>query len=219
MTQTLGYLFHPPIDARALGHDGLDFSLYDQPTLAHFDPEHATVIAVQSNGGVGSTVLAHPWGGPEVLRLCAGHVTLRDRRNHTIQAFSLGGQLTVTNQGTFTACRLVSPAPVFELAPAPGLDAGDVEVMLVEELTGLFARRSAHWAGDPGEYQRRLAAADPVVLYAVALATIDARLDGIPFDRRPEPYRLTGTAIHEEIRRLQQASRWPSPLPALDDVL
>lgn len=219
MSDTLGYRFHPAPDDRALGHPGLDFNLYGRPTEAHFDPEHAEITAVQPDGGAGRLVIGHGWPGPPRLRVCAGPVSLRDRRAHAVEAFSLGGDLTVDVQATYTACRLTSAAPVFRLTRIPGIDREDVESMLVEEFEALLARRSARWVDDPTEYHHRLAVVQPTLLYAVALSAIAARLGHIPFDRRPQQYHLTGTAIREEIQRLQATHGWPSPLPALEDVL
>lgn len=220
MSETLGYVFHPQPDPRALGYRGLGFNLYARPTERHFDPEQATLTVVQhAEAGAARLTLNHPWEGATVLRVCAGHVELRDRRDQTVEAFALGGELRVTNHDDHTACDLTSTAPLFEVAAAPGIDAEDAVALLVEEIEALLALRSAHWAAEPGTFELRLAAVEPGLLYAVALATIDERIHHIPIDRRPEQYRLASMAVHTEMRRLRDAGMWPATVPPLDAVL
>lgn len=219
MSETLGYVFHPQPDPHALGYRGLGFNLYARPTEWHFDPEQATLTVVQHEGGTGRLTLKHPWEGATVLRVCAGHVELRDRRDQTVEAFTLGGELRVADHGDHTACDLTSTAPLFEVAAAPGIDVEDAVGLLIEEIEALLALRSAHWVAEPGTFEGRLAAVEPALLYAVALATIDERIHHIPIDRRPEQYRLASMAVHTEIRRLRDAGTWPATVPQLDAVL
>jgi hypothetical protein len=217
--ETLGYYFAPPDDGMPIGHPRLEFNLYDHPTEQHFDPEHAAVVVATAEGDARKVVLSHPWPGADTFRTCAGRLVLHDRKGHAVEAFSLGGRLEIASHDDHTACTLASPAPIFEVARSPGIDIEDVIALLVEDFEALLALRSAHWTGEAGELSRRLAASEPGLLYGVMLAAVDDRIHRIAPERRTEPYRLTSTVVHAEIRRLADTGRWPSPLPALDDVL
>src|SRR5262245_10334620 len=88
MASELGYYFYPADYLQTLGPSQFGVNLYAMPTQQHFDPERAVFLVVEAAGGVKRLILAHPWQDAEHYRVCAGRITLIDRREKRVQAFS-----------------------------------------------------------------------------------------------------------------------------------
>jgi hypothetical protein len=175
MSDDLGFVFHPPIDPRSPGYAALEVRLALEPTMQHFDPESVTLPTATRDGSLGHAVVTHPWRGPDRLDVCAGHITLRDRRRRTVEAFTFGGAVDLTEEAAATRCVVRSDAPILELVPAR-LPGADLATWLACEVEALIASRRAHWARDEAEFARRLASVDAADLYQAFLSEIDQRL-------------------------------------------
>lgn len=67
-------------------------------------------------GEIEYVTLPHPWLGAKRYDVCAGRTTLSDFAGRLVEAFSLGGELTIAEQENTTHCRFTSPTPIFDLA-------------------------------------------------------------------------------------------------------
>lgn len=215
MQHELGYYFHPSSWAHLPGHPQLDVHLYYHPTLRHYDPERADYPIVGSDGSLEKLHLTPNWRGSPNYRIGIGRIILHDRRGKIVEAFSFGGQLTITNQETYTLCTLTSPAPIWGLVTPYCIESD-----LASEVEALLARQEADWAVHhrPG-FSRRLAQLDPWSLFMACLWSVEQALAEIPDSAQDDPMRQEEQVIHK-IRRMIQTTEnnTARPLP-LDKLL
>lgn len=172
-TDQLGYNFFPPAAPHTVGHSQLKVVIRPAPTEAHYDPESLTCSVAGRFGGVEPLRVHHPWLLDTAYRVCAGHVTLDDRKGKRVTAFTFGGELHIEAADQRTVCRLTSPAPILH---HPRLE-DSLERRLGEEVEILFAERRAAWLGAEEQFERRLAQADPLALYYACLTALGEKFD------------------------------------------
>lgn len=173
VNEQLGYCFHPPADPHELGHPQLDVVLRATPTGEHFDPETLACFVATASGSMKLHVL-HPWTQDTTYRICAGEIVIEDARHEQVKAFTFGGTLHIDSDARRTVCRLASPAPLLEHAR----QALSLEEHLIEEVAILFAQRRA--VQDDDVFDRRLAAADPLLLYRACLVALHSKFEDFP---------------------------------------
>jgi hypothetical protein len=171
--EQLGYYFHPPQEAHAIGYSQLDVVIRPAPTGEHFDPRSLTCLTATDGGSTRLRVF-HPWTHETTYRVCAGEIDLDDAREEHVKAFTFGGTLRVDSYAGRTLCQIVSPAPLLEHAR----QASSLPERLIEEVQILFAERRA--AQDDDAFDRRLAAADPLQLYRACLVALDEKFASYP---------------------------------------
>jgi hypothetical protein len=177
--EQLGYCFHPPTPEYSLGYPQLDVVIRPSPTSEHFDPESFT-CPIDTAGGSGKLHVVHPWTQASVYRVCAGEIDIEDVRHEHIKAFTFGGELRIDSDTRRTVCQIISPAPLLEHAR----QTLSLEEHLIEEVYILFAERRA--AQDDNDFDRKLAAADPLQLYHACLAALDAKFAHFPASADPQ---------------------------------
>ncbi len=214
MQTDLGYHFYPSEHPDLPGHLRLDVTIYREPTLEHFDPKKASFEVADPELGIEHAHIKHPWPGPERLQATAGYIRLLDRRGRVVEAFTFGGSLEVEVHPDHTRCSLVSPAPIFHVT-----DKQDLPALLVTEFEALLAIRRAGWSGADVDFNRQLAGLPPLVLFAVGLDEVEARLQQSSVTLRGDQYWQMRHVVNELRRQLQEAGNWPDPLPALADLL
>ena len=163
----LGYIFYPPENPNDPGHPRLDIRMQDKPTYQHFDPEHVLVNVFSTTDGLETLKLQHPWTGSDHFRVFPGRVTMQDRLNKTVAAFTFGGELAIETQEDKTTCILTSDAPILGLA----FD-HTISMLLTEEAEIFMAELRAGWAHDPEALEKRLAETEPLEFYALFLKTL-----------------------------------------------
>ena len=171
----LGYIFYPPVDPHDPGHPRLDINMRAEPTYRHFDPEHVLINVITTTEGLQSLKLQHPWTGTENYHVFPGRVTMQDRLNETATAFTFGGELTIETQEEKTTCILTSSAPILGL-----IFDHAISVLLSEQAEIYLAELRASWAHDPEELERKLAASDPMELYATFLQDLREKFKSYP---------------------------------------
>lgn len=210
----LGYFFYPGETIDHPGHPRLDVVIREQPTLHHYDPEWVSFVVASAAGLVEGLTIHHPWQGDSRYRICAGRIILCDRLGKRVEAFSFGGQLHIDSNQERTVCALVSPAPIFSVYAFY-----DLATWVVDEVEILLAEQRAQWCPEhPHDFEDRVAAADPSVLYASCLVALQGRLRS----QRSSGDRLVSAARHfviHEIKRLQDRQAWPPDVPVLDQFL
>lgn len=211
MDEKLGYQFHQSDESIGSTEARYDFNVYDEPTGEHFDPEEARLTIALGSLGAEIAQIKHPWIGRRTLRVCAGDIVLEDRTGKTVDAFVFGGELDVHVHENRTECHLVSPAPIYHAEPTVPGEVDDMASMLATEFEVLMAKRRAHWAGDPDEFASRLAAVDPVRLYAAAVAAAMVSIQSIPRSRRRARHRTVLPALRDATETLEVRGLWPAP--------
>ncbi len=210
----LGYYFYPPETPGHPGHPRLDVIIPAEPTHRHFDPQLVRFPVVSQFDRIGRLTVRHPWTSEKNHQACLGHITISDRTNKQVEAYSLGGILEIVSDESRTVCALASPAPILPL-----LTAHSLSVWLMEELEALLARRRAYWSiRQPSEFEARLAAVEPFTLYACCLEALNERLNETPFTAEGLEHQGQHF-LHEEIQRLKQSDKWPSHEPKLEELL
>lgn len=173
VNEQLGYCFHPPLDAHAVGHPQLDVVIRPAPTGEHFDPESVACLIATGNGAA-KLHITHPWEQEKSYQVCAGELLIEDLRSQQVKAFTFGGALQIDTDARRTVCRLSSPAPLLEHAR----QALSLEEYLIEEVYILFAERRAAQTDDV--FEQHLAAADPLLLYHACLLALRAKFEHVP---------------------------------------
>lgn len=209
----IGYLFYPPAQEHAPGHSRLDVFIREHPTGRHFDPESAQAMVVAGDGCAAVITVRHPWPHFAEYRLCAGRITVADRKGKEMEAFTFGGKLLIEPQKAVTRCALASDAPIIHL-----IDSFSVEGLLAEETEVLLAERRAAWLADADTYERRLSALEPLTLYVVCLKALDekfAHSHGSDEDHRHRFLHF----LRAEQQRLSDVRSWPGRVAGVEDVL
>jgi hypothetical protein len=201
----LGYYFHPPLEAHAIGYSQLDVVIRPAPTSEHFDPESLTCLTATDGGSARLHVL-HPWTQETTYRVCAGEIDLDDARHEHVKAFTFGGTLHLDSDARRTLCQLVSPAPLLE--HARGISS--LPEQLIEEVQILFAERRA--AQDDDAFERRLAAADSLQLYHACLVALNEKFAHFP--ATDDAHRRFKQYLHTAAQSLEEDS-----VPALAELL
>ncbi len=162
----IGYFFQPFDNPHLPGHSKMQVMIHAQPTHHHYDPE-SIEAPIATDSHLSKHIIRHLAPRAETLRVCAGTIIVRDRVNKEVEAFSLGGELSVTSHFDHTICTFTSPAPIFDL-----LSEKSIDTLLVEEIQILLAERRAAWANHPQEFDVRLTKVDPLALYLACLKAL-----------------------------------------------
>lgn len=178
-----GYSFYPKQYDHAPGFPRLDIILRAIPTEMHFDPEHVwlTIAAVTlPEADIEHLLIHHNWHGRPQYRACAGTVRMTDRRGKIEEAFTFGGDIAVHAEEDKTIVTLTSPAPILHLFKPP---MSSITSLLAAEVQVLLAERGAVWLRQkPGEFEHRLANADPLTLYRSCIEALKDRFHDYPDD-------------------------------------
>jgi hypothetical protein len=94
-------------------------------------------------------------------------------------------------------------------------DEGMSATVLSEEFISMLARRHAAWAGNPNEYEARLAKADPLQIYIASLNAIRQMCEHIPHGCNEAIHHATINAI----QALEAKGLWPLYVHGLDELL
>lgn len=174
-TSHLGYVLSPPRRHNEPGYSCLDVWLTDLPSGLHFDPRQLRLLTQDESGDLGWTTIEHPNIGAGRLRACAGPVDLIGFGEKRLEVFTFGGELVVKTEEEYTLAVLSSEAPILARVSSHA-----ESVLLMEEAEVLLALRRGVWDEQPGEFDRRLMAAEPLELYHAFLETILTRMKSLP---------------------------------------
>jgi hypothetical protein len=209
----LGFIFYPSGNPQALGHPQLDINLYDAPTGEHFDPHSMTLPVHDPDKGVHHLTFYHPVEEGE-FQVGVGRVILLSFDKKVVEAFSFGGTLHIQNYADHTLCRLTSNAPIFDI----GRFAED-ELELVSEYEAELARSRALWQREDIDFEQRLAAFDPKVLFEALTVSIRQRMRQLPASSRNDHYWQMIHTITSAIRFIEPDGQIPGDSPPLAALL
>lgn len=204
----LGYRFYPTAEPHDIGAAQLDVMIRALPATDHFDPE-ALICLVASDGGRSTRLrVQHPWQQEPTYRICAGEVIIESRHPAQVTALTFGGALAIESDDRRTICRLTSPVPILQHA----VKQTTLEQLLIEEINVLWAQRRA--ALDEDDFERRLAAADPVRLYRACLVALAQKFENIPAHSQDDTYRRFRHYLHTVMQTTTEEN-----IPALSELL
>lgn len=198
----LGYWFSPPRRQSEPGYSRLDIVLREIPTEKHFDPEQVRVIVALQNGGEYRTI-EHPWSGEKSLRICAGPIDIMGQRDKRLEVFTFGGDLSIDVHERATNLIFTSPAPILKVRTMESEAS-----LLAQEAEILIAERSAALEKTPGEFDRRLISANPIILYRAILHAILIRFQELHGSVSEAQFHLRHV-LSEEARYLEETLNLP----------
>jgi len=211
MSQELGYMFFPGRRTSEPGFSSLKIVICKKPSGLHFDPKSVRLNVYSQATGVNSLTIHHGAGSVGQYRVVAGLVHIEDKIGKTVDAVCFGGNLTIdTNDPECTICTLSSPAPILG-----DYSEHSVACILAEETEILLAERRSAWDGKEDEYERRLGAVEPLMLYFACLVSLQEHIKKIHMLNEEESYRLLSVIRAE----LQQSAMTPGELESLEDIL
>ncbi len=161
-----GYRFEPDCAADQPGHRKLTVVMRSAATDEHFDPDKIECRVADSRGELDSLVIFHPWSLLGEYRVATGRVAVLSRHGQKVEALMFGGTLRLESSADRTTAVFQSTAPILALLPEhPFLS------RVAAEAEGMLARRQAAWdsQGQPGQFEARLARAEPLALYQACL--------------------------------------------------
>jgi hypothetical protein len=212
LAEELGYFFHPVENDALHGHLQLDVNIYREPTGKHFDPEQLTIWVVDSKRQVSRQTISHPYQGHKQFAVCVGRISLRDRKDKVIEAFSFGSDLRLTVYENHTNGIFTSTAPIYQLRDS----FQDPSSLVVSEFEVLLARAEADWGHRGEDLRGKLAGIAPFDLFVAGLVAVRNRLRRLP---RGGGRSRTLRAINAVIRLLQLEKKWPTSPVTLSDLL
>lgn len=193
----IGYLFHHPDIGHADDKFRLDIYLSSESTEEHFDVLRATFLVRSPRNTVTNLKVLHPWKFEENARVCPGPVIMEDRKGKKEEAFSFGGQLSISLKGATTTCSLVSTAPILHLTGETNIDE-----LFVEEVEILLAQQRAKFADSKSEYDM-FCLIDPLELYIACLVGLKKKIHG--FKHGDEHYHDLLGYVETQEHRLEAA--------------
>ncbi|MBK8051205.1 MAG: hypothetical protein IPK16_31350 [Anaerolineales bacterium] len=211
----LGYWFDPPCEEELCGHHQLRVWLRPTPTERHYDPEQVRCIVTTGWRDMAHLTIRCPWPRADHYRLCLGMIILNDRKHREVQAFSFGGELSITQHDHTTMCVFDSPAPIYALQEGEQLSnlmVAEVEAVLAEEQARIDVD------GRGSHFSERLASSSPTQLYQACLVAIALQLRPLrTVDYMPERDLLH--YVEKELQAIQERNPGAPPIPTLGELL
>ena len=196
----LGFVVGPDLPDRP-GPAFLLVALRDAPTLRHYDPERIEYWVTQRGHGV-RRELSRATPLPIDQPFSWGMIRLIDRLAVTNEYLTFGGRLSAAEVDGATIAVFTSPAPMLRRGGHSQIwDEG------TEELGAFFARIVAAVDQYP-QLESRLAAADPLVRYAVFLVDVVGRYRASPDLRTLDPQAWTLLRAEESLMRREHRAAW-----------
>jgi hypothetical protein len=196
----LGFLAGPDLPDRP-GPAYLLVALREDPTFRHYDPERIEYWVTERGRGI-RTALTRATPLPVDRAFSWGMIRLFDRLAVTNEYLTFGGRLAAAEVDGATIAVFTSPAPLLRRGGHSQVwDEG------TDELGAFFARLVAAVDTYP-DLEGRLAAADPLVRYAVFLAEVVARYRTSPDLRVLDPDAWTLLRGEASVMRRDHADAW-----------
>ena len=208
----LGYVFYPFAEGFPIGYAQLDVFVVDADGAEGFAPTELVLSTWDDLGPVDdpdlggsasasaaivrTAIFAHTAAGVQgdiTHHVSPGILMVRGKNGGELSAYCFGGHLVYRQAGTGTgsmlACRLTSPAPIFNLSEE-GLDWPENGILrVVDGLESEIASLRAQIGSDvENTFDQRLARTDPRLLYAAGLDLAYRSFQALPEVLRTEHY-------------------------------
>lgn len=208
-----GFFYHYPDYAKAGGEFQLDVYLTEEPIGLDFNPKTMTLTVALELGGVEEITLFPPLGDRKKYKVVAGKIEIHSHEDLRECALTFGGEMTIEKHDDYILCKLVSPAPIYEITRII-----ESHQLLVDEIEIVLAERKAFWGENEEEYAKRLAAADPLELYLAISRTLTEKFKAKAYARE-EAYRRLAKFLQDEILRMRKMRRGKLPEQPLEKIL
>ncbi len=206
----IGYLYHYPRLDHPTEHFRLDIHVTSEPTGLHFDVLRVLIPTKTDTETIKLLKVTHPWPYEKSAGVAPGKIIMEDRVGKKEEAFTFGGQLTISNQDEQTSCILVSSAPILEIS-----EAAPVHMHLAEEVEMILAEMQAKYS-DHKEYEQQLCKLDSLRLYSACLNTLLVKYENFP--QKTERLNRLLRFLKSEKVRLQEAGLAGYPHLRIDDL-
>jgi hypothetical protein len=234
----LGYVFYPSAEGFSIGYAELDVFVSDADAAEGFvptelvlstwddlgpvdDPDLGGSDPASGAGIMRTAIFAHTAAGVQddvTCRVAPGFVTVQGKSGGELSAYCFGGSLVYRQKGNGLACRLTSPAPIFNLSEE-GLGWSENGILgivdgLESEIPTLRAQIGADMANT---FDQRLARTDPRLLYAASLDLAYRSFQALPEVLRTEHYWDEYNSLVRAHEEAKQSDWWPADplLPAI----
>ena len=243
----LGYVFYPFVEGFPIGYAQLDVFVVDADSAEGFVPTELLLSTWDDRGTVDdpdlggsdsasaaaivrTAIFAHTAAGVQgdiTHHVAPGFVMVQGKNGGGLSAYCFGGQLVYRQEATgigpesrtMLACRLTSPAPIFNLSEE-GLDWSENGILrIVDGLESEIATLRAQIGSDTeNAFDQRLARTDPRLLYAAGLDLAYRSFQALPEVLRTEHYWDEYNTLVRAHQGAKRSDWWPDD-PSLSAVL
>ncbi|MEZ4769549.1 MAG: hypothetical protein R2844_14105 [Caldilineales bacterium] len=214
LRERFGYFFHASTYTPPLGHASVDVFLADSED-GWFFPTRTATFPVADDDGISHLHVSQTWAfGQQDFRLAPGMFFLVAWDGDLVEGFSFGGDLAIDQQDDHISCHLRSPAPFFDLADTSGLVA-----ILVPEFEAELGRLRAEWQGTDDEFDRRVAAADPLALFVASMRLSNDYTHRLPALNSDEFVLDERHIVSHAVHILMRADEWPDEPATLHQLI
>ncbi|MDX1616100.1 MAG: hypothetical protein R3300_17445 [Candidatus Promineifilaceae bacterium] len=217
-----GFNFEQPVPAPGAGHCILNFCLTRQPTMRLFDACEVTFVSLHHRRlgrrtlTVDSTRSEDEGAARDKATLVVpGHVQVIARNGDVLNAYTMGGTLTLWTDEACLYGRLTSDAPIVPLNLEPDERAAD----LIYEWESLLGRKAAEWDVPADYIHERLAGVAAKTLYPAALRAVQRHLIRLAEAGELDPDSREQQVLHYVECLLQTLPAEAVPPPTLDDLI
>jgi hypothetical protein len=133
-------------------------------------------------------------------------VTLVDRKNARVTAYTFGGNFEIHSQDHKTVCTLELSAPILELNTG-----NEISRLLAAEVEILLAEQRAKLLPDLSIYESWLSNLDPLEFYATCLAKLQEKFDEFPDKSLPGIQDFLNF-LEAETQILKRNRKWPAKI-------
>jgi hypothetical protein len=186
----------------------MDIMLRSSPTNIHFDPSRLYLTVVSGENDISHLTITYNGIQLNKYRVVAGPVCIQDRKGKVLHAFTFGGELRIEVEEQEKICTIISTAPIFQFIQP-------IAIRFIEEVEIILAEQRAKWENDPHEFETRLAAAEPLVLYAACLKFL---INKFELSNNKSAQHLVHF-IHTEIQALHEEHALHYCVPPLSELL
>ncbi len=215
LPKNVGFQYRNPSDFKKPVQAELDIHLYAKSLPVFFATKAARFLIHSKDHLVYHLTVTHPWESYSHYRLLPGRITLADHSGNLVEAYSLGGEISIEARDDLTTCVVSSPAPVFDLA-TPLSD----EALLITQLEALIAMQRATWGRDDTGFEEKLVSIKPEDLFAAMLVDVEVCLAKDPLSEQDKSsHRQALMYLHQARRQMKEGHIWPAKPPTLADLL
>ena len=207
-----GYFFHYPNIEHPGGAFQLDVYLTENPIGLDFNPKTFELSVETEFGGIEEVKLFYPLSEKNNYHVVAGMIEVVSHEGDRESALTFGGKLTLEKHDDYIYCKLVSPAPIYEITRIP-----ESHMLLIEELEIIIAERKAALK-DEKEFEKRLIKVDPLNLYIAISQTLIKKFKSPGYNRQVE-YRRLARFLQDEVQRLCKLRKERLPVLPLEKIL
>lgn len=214
MSQHEGLAYHPGKYDPPLEYSGFEVWLSRVPVERYFDARRAN-LPVEDAGALKRCSVEHPWSGAPQLRFTIGRIRLEAHDGDYEEMYTFGGSAAMTEEDSYTVCRVTSTAPFLPLSDDPQ----SPMALLESELEVILAQYRARWGSGEYAHLDRLSEIDPLTLFRASLQALEKRMARLLRVDTDDALRRAAQLAREMRQALARAGEWPADSRDLEEIL